>query len=42
MLEAKFKMYVLLNDEKELLIQKLNPHRDLYNVRKARCDGRYK
>ena len=35
LLEAKFKMYLLLNEEKEFLAQKINPHRDFYNVRKV-------
>jgi hypothetical protein len=35
LLEAKFKMYLLLNEDKEFLAQKINPHRDFYNVRKV-------
>jgi hypothetical protein len=27
LLEAKFKMYLMLNEEKEFFVQKINPHR---------------
>lgn len=33
-LKAKFDSYTLLNENKELYLTKLNPHRDFYNVRK--------
>ncbi|EKX33373.1 hypothetical protein GUITHDRAFT_90761 [Guillardia theta CCMP2712] len=35
LLEAKFKMHLLLNEDKEIAIAKINPHRDFYNVRKV-------
>lgn len=35
LLEAKFKLHVLLNQEAELSAQKSVPHRDFYNVRKV-------
>lgn len=38
LLEAKFKMYLLLNEEKEFLAIKINPHRDFYNVRKVNTE----
>ncbi|KAH3679917.1 hypothetical protein WICMUC_000660 [Wickerhamomyces mucosus] len=34
-LRAKFENYLLLNENKETLVSKLNPHRDFYNVRKV-------
>jgi len=34
-LEAMFKLYLLLNEEKEVWACKINPHRDFYNVRKV-------
>ena len=35
LLKKKFKLHVLLNDERELLATKSVPHRDFYNVRKV-------
>jgi len=35
LLEAKFQMYLLLNEDKEICVTKINPHRDFYNVRKV-------
>lgn len=35
LLEAKFKLYVLLNGDTEQAAQKSVPHRDFYNVRKV-------
>ena len=34
-MEAKFQMYLLLNEDKEVCITKINPHRDFFNVRKV-------
>ena len=36
LLEARFKLHNLLNDHVELAQQKAVPHRDFYNIRKAR------
>jgi hypothetical protein len=36
LLEQKFNLHVQLNADKEFLAQKSAPHRDFYNVRKAR------
>jgi AMP deaminase len=36
LLEQKFNLHVMLNADKEYLAQKVAPHRDFYNVRKAR------
>ena len=36
LLEARFNLHVLLNQEAELAAQKSVPHRDFYNVRKVR------
>lgn len=35
-LSSKFQMHILLNEMKELAAQKKVPHRDFYNIRKAR------
>ena len=35
LLEARFNLHVLLNQEAELAAQKSVPHRDFYNVRKV-------
>jgi hypothetical protein len=35
LIEAKFQMYKLLNQDKETAITRINPHRDFYNVRKV-------
>ena len=35
LLEARFNMHVLLNQDAELRAQKSVPHRDFYNVRKV-------
>lgn len=35
LLEARFNLHVLLNQEAELAAQKSVPHRDLYNIRKV-------
>jgi hypothetical protein len=35
LIETKFKMYLLLNEDKEVAITRINPHRDFYNVRKV-------
>merc|ERR1719329_1929866 len=35
LIEAKFNMYRLLNEDKEVAITRINPHRDFYNVRKV-------
>eukprot|EP00741_Cyanophora_paradoxa_P009877 tig00001694_g9567.t1 len=35
LLEARFNLHLLLNDDKELVAQKRVPHRDFYNVRKV-------
>ncbi len=37
-LSSKFQMHILLNEMKELAAQKKVPHRDFYNIRKARAD----
>lgn len=36
LLEARFKLHILLNDTRELEATKSVPHRDFYNVRKVR------
>lgn len=35
LLEAKYNLHVLLNEQVELAVQKSVPHRDFYNVRKV-------
>ncbi|KAF3856365.1 hypothetical protein F7725_017088 [Dissostichus mawsoni] len=37
-LSSKFQMHILLNEMKELAAQKKVPHRDFYNIRKARAN----
>lgn len=37
LLEQKFRLHQQLNADKEFLAQKSAPHRDFYNVRKARA-----
>uniref|UniRef100_A0A665UJP2 AMP deaminase n=1 Tax=Echeneis naucrates TaxID=173247 RepID=A0A665UJP2_ECHNA len=37
-LSSKFQMHILLNEMKELAAQKKVPHRDFYNIRKARSN----
>ncbi len=36
LLGQKFNLHVMMNADKEFLAQKAAPHRDFYNVRKAR------
>lgn len=36
LLEQKFNLHVMLNADHEFLAQKTAPHRDFYNIRKAR------
>lgn len=40
LLEARFNLHVLLNQEAELAAQKSVPHRDFYNIRKVRFEAR--
>jgi len=35
LLSARFELHVLLNDTRELDVQKSVPHRDFYNIRKV-------
>lgn len=37
LLESRFNLHVLLNQEAEQAAQKSVPHRDFYNIRKVRC-----
>lgn len=39
LLEARFNLHVLLNQDAELAAQKSVPHRDFYNVRKVRLSS---
>lgn len=40
LLEARFNLHVLLNQEAELAAQKSVPHRDFYNIRKVHFEAR--
>lgn len=40
LLEARFNLHVMLNQDAEQAAQKSVPHRDFYNVRKVRFEDR--